>query len=335
MALLRTAPLKGFKKTVLDLGGNPDDMLKELNLSQLILEDPELIITHESFLRLLNLAAEQTQCDHFGFMLAKQLDISVFGAIGLLLQNSDTVGNALDSFTRYYSTRFQESHTGLKVEGDFAYFYFQIEKTPEEIRQNIFLATGIGMMLMRFLCGKTWKPLEFHTIEKVPENYQELSRFFEAPVRFGQEENLMIFKASDLERRFSEKTAQLKRYIQPQIDQMEKQLPNDIVDNTESLIRILLPDGNCTVDYITSMLSINQRSLQRKLRAKGTSYRQLLEKVRKSIAQNHLLHSDLSQTQLAYLLGYSELSAFTLAFKRWFGVAPSIWKDQNSRPHNL
>jgi len=82
------------------------------------------------------------------------------------------------------------------------------------------------------------------------------------------------------------------------------------------------------VENVTSLLSTNERSLQRKLKASGTSFRQLVEKTRKSIAQQQLRYSDLSKTQLAYILGYSELSAFTRAFKRWFGVAPSKWKDQ-------
>jgi AraC-like DNA-binding protein len=54
----------------------------------------------------------------------------------------------------------------------------------------------------------------------------------------------------------------------------------------------------------------------------------LLEKVRQSIAQQQLCHSDLSQSQLAYVLGYTEQSTFTRAFKRWFGVTPSKWKNQ-------
>jgi len=119
---------------------------------------------------------------------------------------------------------------------------------------------------------------------------------------------------------------QMKYIIQPQIDKMEHQLPNEIVGHTKQLIRILLPDGKCNIENITSLLSTSERSLQRKLKASGTSFRQIVEGVRKTTAKQHILHSDLSNSQLAYLLGYSELSVFTRAFKHWFGVSPSQWK---------
>lgn len=326
MTLLRSAPLIGFRKTVRDLGGDPEKILKELKLSPLILEDPELVITHESMLRLLNQAAKETRCEHFGFLLARQIDLSVFGNIGLLLQNSDTVGDALDSFARYYPTRYQDALPSLTVEEDLAFLHFNLLQAREDTRQHMYLATGIGIMLMKFLCGETWRPIEFHSINKRPKNAIALTRYLGAPVRFGQENNLMVFKSSDLKKKISGKIGHLIRYIQPQIEMMENQLPKDIVSTTEYLIRALLRDGKCNIENVTSILAINERSLQRKLKASGTSYRALLAKTRKSIAQQYLLHSDLSQTQLAYLLGYSELSAFTLAFKRWFGISPSKWK---------
>ncbi|MCP4757764.1 MAG: helix-turn-helix domain-containing protein [Proteobacteria bacterium] len=74
------------------------------------------------------------------------------------------------------------------------------------------------------------------------------------------------------------------------------------------------------------MLSLGEKTLQNKLRARGTSFRLLVGQVRQSIARQHLRQSTLSIIQLAYKLGYSELSAFTLAFKRWFGIAPSKMK---------
>ena len=328
MTMLRSAPLMGFRKTVRDLGGDPDEILKELKLSPLILEDPELVITHESLLRLLNHAAKETRCKHFGFLLAKQVDLSVFGTIGLLLQNADTVGDALDSFTRYYPTRYQGALPSLTVEGDLAFLHFHLIQARENTRQQMYLATGIGIMLMKSLCGETWRPIEFHSIDKMPENANALTRYFGAPLRFGQEFNRMVFKSSDLKQKISGKTGRLKRYIQPHIEMLENQLPKDIVSTTEYLIRVLLRDRKCNIENVTSILSIGERSLQRKLKTSGTSYRELLEKIRKSIAQQHLLHSDLSQTQLADLLGFSELSAFTLAFKRWFGMPPSKWKNK-------
>jgi AraC-like DNA-binding protein len=325
--LIRSAPLIGFRDTVRELGGDPERMLKEAGLSPLVLENPELIIPFDAFLRLMNIAVQDTGCEYFGLLLSKHLDLSILGAIGLLLQHSDTVGDALNSLVRYYPTRFQGAELELKVEEEIAYLYNHNKQSKEDIKQNVYLSAGVGLTLMKSLCGKDWTPTELHMTDKLPEFADYLSQFFGAPVRFSQDQNRMVFGASDLNKKIAGKFGQLGRYVQPQIDEMENQLPTDIVSRTEYLIRILLPEGNCNAENITSLLSTNERSLQRKLKARGTSFRQLVEKVRKSIALQQLRHSDFSKSQLAYVLGYTELSAFTRAFKRWFGVAPSKWKD--------
>ena len=326
--LIRSAPLIGFRETVLELGGDPEGMLKKIGLSPLVLDNTELIIPFVSYLRLLNLAAKDTDCEHFGLLLSKHLDLSVFGVIGLLLQHSDTVGDALSSLVRYYPTRFQGVELELKVEGELAYLYNHSIQSEEDTKQNTYLSAGVGLTLMKSLCGESWELIELQTTDKPPESTDYLTRHLGAPIRYNQDRNCMVFNASDLRKKISVKFAQMKRFIQPQIDEMENQLPTDIVTHTEYLIRILLPDGGCYIENISSLLSINGRSLQRKLKARGTSFRQLVEKVRKSIAQQHLRHSGLSKSQLAYVLGYTELSTFTRAFKRWFGMAPSKWKDQ-------
>ncbi len=327
-SIVRSAPLIGFRKTVLELGGDPEKILKKVRLSPLVLDDPELIIPHESFLKLINIAAADTGCDYFGLLLSKHLDISVLGTLGLLMQHSDTVEEALSSLVRYYATQFQGAELELKIEGDFTYFYFRIKKAHEDTRQNVYLAAGIGIKLMHFLCGKEWKPVEIQSTYKQPENASFHDRFLGVPIRYGQEETRMIINTSDLKKKIAGNFVPLKRYIQPHIDAIETKLPNDIVTSTEYLIRTLLTGGGCNIENISSQLSTNERGLQRALKSKGTSFRQLVEKVRKSIAHQQLLHSDLSNSQLAYVLGYTELSTFTRAFKRWFGMAPSKWKSQ-------
>ena len=105
-------------------------------------------------------------------------------------------------------------------------------------------------------------------------------------------------------------------------------MPGDIVNHTKYLIRMLLPEGKCSLENISALLNTSDRSLQRNLKARGTSFRQLVDRVRKSIAQQQLRHSNLSNSQLAYMLGYTELSTFTRSFKRWFGVTPSKWRSK-------
>ncbi len=325
--LLKTAPLIGFRKTVRELGGDPEELVKRVELSPQVLENPELVIPVVAFRRLLNLAATETGCGYFGLLLSKHLDLSILGPIGLLLQHSDTVGDALNLFVHYIPGWFQGQNVILKIEGEFASISYQFEAIEEDIKQSVILSIGLGTMIMKSLCGETWQPVELRATIERPEFAEILIQYLEAPIRFGQEGNQLIFNASDLNKIVPAKFGKFGQYLQPLMTEGDR-LPEDIVSHTKYLIRMLLPEGKCSLENVTTLLYTSERSLQRNLKARGTSFRQLVDKTRMSIARQQLHHSNLTNSQLAGLLGYTELATFSRAFKRWFGVAPSKWKRQ-------
>jgi AraC-like DNA-binding protein len=91
-------------------------------------------------------------------------------------------------------------------------------------------------------------------------------------------------------------------------------------------IRSCLSRQDCSIEEVSAILSIAPRTLQRQLQQRGTSFSRLLEEVRAEAARRHLSQSQLSLTQLAAILGYSELSAFSRAFHRWHGQSPQQWQ---------
>jgi len=106
------------------------------------------------------------------------------------------------------------------------------------------------------------------------------------------------------------------------IEDMEQLTPEELPSFVQHLLRSFLPNGRVTIDLVADYMLLSKRSLQRLLAEEGTSFQSLLESTRKSMAQRYLKNSNISQTQLASLLGYSELSAFSRAFQRWFGQSP-------------
>ncbi len=323
--LLRSAPLIGFRQTVRELGGDPEALIKRVGLSSQVFENPELVIPVDAFRRLLNLAVKETGCDYFGLLMSKHLDLSILGPIGLLLQNSDTVGDAMNQFVQYVPSRFQGQNSMLQIEGEFASASFHLEPTEEDPTQSIILNLCMASKIMKSLCGETWQPIELHTTLKRPEFADILIQHLETPIQFGQENNQCFFKASDLMKKIPTKFGKFGQYLQPVIEEGDR-LPEDIVSHAEYLIRMLLPEGKCSLENVTTLLYTSERSLQRHLKTRGTSFSELVDKTRISITRQQLHHSNLTNSQLAGLLGYTKLSAFTRAFKRWFGVAPSKWK---------
>ena len=88
-----------------------------------------------------------------------------------------------------------------------------------------------------------------------------------------------------------------------------------------------LPDGPPGQQQIASALHMSNRTLQRKLREEGTSFKDLLQDTRMQLARKYLLSPGRSVVETAYLLGFSEPSTFSRAFKRWTGVAPVDYRE--------
>ena len=96
-----------------------------------------------------------------------------------------------------------------------------------------------------------------------------------------------------------------------------------------------MPTGHCTLALVAQTLATAERTLQARLEAERSSFRELLEKVRREIATYHLSRGDMQLTQLAMILGYSELSAFSRSFRRWYGVSPRKWVSGGARARSM
>lgn len=98
---------------------------------------------------------------------------------------------------------------------------------------------------------------------------------------------------------------------------------DDPLVRARRLIAQRLGDGELELSHVASALHVSPRTFQRKLQEHGESFTQLVDGVRKEMAERYLEDASLSLTDIAFLLGYSEQSAFARAYKRWTGHAPA------------
>jgi AraC-like DNA-binding protein len=101
----------------------------------------------------------------------------------------------------------------------------------------------------------------------------------------------------------------------------------DIVQQTQSAILNNLPSGNVTDELIARELNLSERTLQRKLKEKDTSFRKVLDNMRKMAALQYIRNPLNSMTEISFLLGFSEQSSFSRAFKQWTGTSPVKYRD--------
>jgi AraC-like DNA-binding protein len=151
--------------------------------------------------------------------------------------------------------------------------------------------------------------------------------YFRCPVVFEAPTNSLTLSIDAVDKNLPGSHPQLAELAdQVIIDYLAKLDQNHIPQKVKAVIIDQLPSGNVTNKNVARALYMSSRKLQRQLQGAGTTFNTLLTEIRQDLAQKYLEDQDTSITEIAFLLGFSESSAFSRAFKRWRGVPPSEYR---------
>lgn len=161
-----------------------------------------------------------------------------------------------------------------------------------------------------------------------PRNAAAHSRFFGCPIDFGADDDCIV-----IPHRLMESTARMRnepmyRYFERQMAaQLESiEHPRSFVDRVRSAIVAMIPTGEASATALARQLGMGERTLRARLEQEGSCFRQLMEQARMQSAERMLRGSDSSLTDIAAALGFSEVSAFSRAFRRRAGISPRAYR---------
>jgi AraC-like DNA-binding protein len=139
----------------------------------------------------------------------------------------------------------------------------------------------------------------------------------------------MIFRASDAERLFVTRNAELLGMLAPQFEEELKERDSDenFIERVCIAIQQKLTGRRPTIEDIADALHVSSRTLQRRLQDEGSSFQRVLEDARHQLARHYLNNSVLELNEAAYLLGYEDSNSFVRAFRTWEGVPPARWRE--------
>lgn len=200
-------------------------------------------------------------------------------------------------------------------------------------RQDAELTLGMALNLVRHVLGPQWAPRAVHFEHPRPEHWHEHCKVFDAPVYFEQPCNSLLIPKRGLDRAMPDSDPVLLMVMQDSLNQISALCgrgERDMVNDVREQIRQRLLYGEPALEDVAEMLGMASWSLQRRLREQGLSFSQLVDNVRRELANRYLRQPQLPISHLALLLGYSETSAFSRAFRRWFGVSPRQWRREDS-----
>jgi len=314
-------------------GGDPDRILGVSGIDPESLRHPTLSLALPNYCQVLEEASRQSGCDNFGLYYGQQFKPQALGLLGYIGLCSATVEQALINFARAFPLHQRNSLIRLVDEGECYRFDYQVRHGAILCRrQDAELTLGMALNLVRHVLGPQWAPRAVHFEHPRPEHWHEHCKVFDAPVYFEQPFNSLVIPKRGLNRAMPQGDPILLLVMQDSLSQLSNlsgRGERDLADDVREQIRQQLLMGEPVLELAAEQLGMSSWSLQRRLRDQGLTFSAMVDKVRCELATHYLRQHQLPISNLAPLLGYSEVSAFSRAFRRWFGVSPRQWRHES------
>jgi AraC-like DNA-binding protein len=328
---LRMAPFMQIPGLLAKFGLDAGLIIHEAGLAPSLFDDPENTIAFADLGRLFLHCAERCDCPYFGHLVGENAGLDKLGLIGQLARQAPDVGAALNSLILYLHLHDRGAVPALWLCEDrvvVAYVLYQPEIPG--IEQVYDAALAVTHNVIHTLCGPHFQAIEVSLSRPRPNDVGPYQRFYGTRVRFGGERTAVVFSANWLQHPLDGADALLRQQLLDIIAFLDAQGTDDLVGHLRRVLRRILIQGGAPGDtslaHIARLFALHRRTLNRRLRALGTSFKELIEEARYDVARQLLRDTSLPIADVAASLDYSDAAAFTRAFKRWSGVSPGTWR---------
>ena len=326
------AAATGIVEQIERRGGDIDSIFGNTGVAPAMAGSPTLPIKLACFCRLFEEAAHRTGDGNFGLWFGNQFRPHDLGLWGYLAVSSPTLGTALRNIIETFPFHQQHSLLRLAPRGDgLLMLQYQI-RAPEivERRQDAELSLGMFLNIFRECLGRGWTPEMVYFEHPKPLDADEHQAAFGAPAYFSQPTNAMVFRPDVLEHPMPSRDPRMMAMMHACLEALGSKSEDfePLVDRVRIAVRTRLPEGWPSLDAIGEDLRLSPASIQRELARVGLTYKGLVQTIRRDLAFAYLRQRHLPLSEIAFLLGYSELSAFSRAVRRWTGRSPKTVRSR-------
>jgi len=308
-------------------------LLEQAGLTEEELQDPSARIGVDNQIKFAELVAARVGDELFGFYLAEDFDLREIGLLYYVAASAATFGGALSRLERY--ARIQNDGVDFEV----------ITRNPPRVRlhykgvarhtdvHQIGFLIALIIRIGRVLTGRPLKPTRVRIVHRIHRGKSKVEKLLDAHVEDGARVDEVEFPVGSLDLPVVSADEYLHRVCVQSCEEALarrglRQSPLKV--QVENAIAALLPHGQARHDHVAAELGMSPRTLARRLAAEGSSFAETLTEVRAALADRYLADRTLPISQIAWLLGYAEISGFTRAFQRWTGMVPSAARAQLS-----
>jgi len=329
----RVARLAGVVSALEAEGVAPARALQRVGLSVAQLHSPETRVSLDQVIRCYRNASELSADPDFAYRTGLRFHVSTYGMFGFAILSSTNFRQAIRFAIQYRQLAVPAADISFREEGRRGIWTTTPIAHPDVdamlYRFIVKLEFGTQTSVHRDVISPSFTPRELRVTYGAAERAPARGQTFGCPVLFDQAENALVFDSRWLDGTPELGNEQTYRELLKLCDQLmiELKLRIGLAGSVREalLINLARPMG---LDAVAKRLKMAPRTLRRKLREEGTSYRKIVDELRMQVSIKYLRDTDLTIVDIASALGFSDAGNFRQAFWRWTKAAPTEFRDE-------
>ena len=312
-----------------DLGVRAAEVLRRAGLPQRYADQPRVLLNTQEWFAFWRAIGEVSSNPAIGLALGTESKTERFSPMGLAALSTENFGAAVDQMARYKQLTCPEEIFQKKDDEEWSIQFRWL--LADEVEPAVLIECCFAWVLSiaRVGTGTRISPVRVEFVQSRA-HVKTIERHFGCPVVCGTARNAIVFRATDADRPFVTRNAELLGILAPQFDEELKQENSheNFLERVRIAIQQRLTGRRPTIEDIAGALHVGSRTLQRRLQDDGSSFQRVLEEARHQLARHYLNNSVLELNEAAYLLGYEDGNSFVRAFRTWEGVPPAQWRER-------
>jgi AraC-like DNA-binding protein len=323
VSLVRASALRSFPEIARSAGIDPLMLCRAVGIPLSAMSDPDEKIRGDAAGALLDLAARQGGIEDLGLRMSVQTVPSTWGVPGLLMAQQKTLGEALKAVVQFIAGHYDAARGEIERFDDEAVLWIDIDDGADAIRfdptQRNELAVGSTVSVLSALIRRDWRPLRVGSTHAAQGDLDRYKPYFGRTPLFDQDRLFMAFSAADFDLPLDCTDPEAERILRQMAEQQLPEQAKPFSRAVAVLISQRLAEGDLNAEGVAAALDLDLRSLQRRLAAEGSSFSELLYGVRINMARTFVDSSRRPLAEVADLLGFGSLSAFSQWYSRSHG----------------
>lgn len=327
---IRSSMLVDYARLAAALGIDGLAQMQKVGIDRRYLDDSDLVLPITAVVDLLEQTALQSGIYDFGLRLAEMRGLPDLGPVNLMVREEETVRGAVHALIDF-----------MHLHSDAGWLNFEDGESPfltvnimgcssNSQRQAMDMSIAQTVSVIRWLLGDRWSPESICFTHSRPLTITRYSHFFRCPIDFLHEFNGIVLSKGDLDRKLVTSSPALRRQVERYVRSLPVSPRDMYAKRVAKLVALALPRGEAKVEMIAESMNTTSRTLNRKLAKTGVNFSGVLENARKELAVQFLIDDERPISDIAGMVGFNSLSAFSTWFKQSFECTPREWRRSHT-----